>query len=454
MNKKNLALVAYFIVVLGLFSSCSRKPVRLNPKQPLTVTLWHNYDGQMQRSMNELIDEFNMTIGRDEGVIISVTAVAAMEDQEEQLSMITAGVPGAERMPDIFTAYPRTAAHLAEENLIVSLDDDLFSSAELALYVPQFIEEGRLSDGKLYVFPIAKSGEILIVNQTLFGRFSAATGISVDSLSTFEGIAEAAVLYFEWTDSLTPDVANDGKAFFKADSWANIALVGMEQMGETFVSPEKLSTDLPQYERIWQFLVPQACSGAYAVIDGYSSELSLTGDIVCSTVSTAAIAFYGNTITYPDNTSEKAEYTILPYPIFKDAKKIALQRGAGMVIAKSKPEKEYAAALFIKWLSSPAQNMRFITSTGYWPVSIEAYDSSSSLVHQETNPNIRGVRETTQLMKTEYTFITAPNFDGYDEIFKEYENNLKTAMWEGRLRVLNGETVQDVSMSLFENFAD
>ncbi|NLB10771.1 MAG: ABC transporter substrate-binding protein, partial [Clostridiaceae bacterium] len=108
MNKKNLALIAYFIVVLGLFSFCSRKPVRLNPKQPLTVTLWHNYDGQMQRSMNELIDEFNMTIGRDEGVIISVTAVAAMEDQEEQLSMITAGVPGAERMPDIFTAYPRT----------------------------------------------------------------------------------------------------------------------------------------------------------------------------------------------------------------------------------------------------------------------------------------------------------------------------------------------------------
>lgn len=57
-------------------------------------------------------------------------------------------------------------------------------------------------------------------------------------------------------------------------------------------------------------------------------------------------------------------------------------------------------------------------------------------------------------MKTEYTFITAPNFEGYDEIFKEYENSIKAVMWEGRQRVLTGEKVQDVSMSLLENFAD
>lgn len=453
MSKKHLVAAACIVIFLGVLTSCSQKSMQLDPTKPLTITLWHNYGSQMQSQMDELIDEFNLTVGREEGVIISVTAVSAMKDQEEQLAMIADGVPGAGRIPDIVTVYPRTAARLAEEGLIVSLDD-LFSNEELAAYVPQFVEEGRLSDGKLYVFPIAKSTEMLFVNQTLFDRFSAATGASVEKLSTFEGIAETANLYYDWTDSLTPKIENDGKTFFMADSWGNISLVGMTQMGEPFVTPEGLKTDKPQYERIWQALIPQALSGSYAVIDGYSSELSLTGDIVCSTGSTAGVTFYGDTITYPDNSSEKVEYNILPYPVFRNAEKVALQRGAGMVIAKSEPAKEYAAALFLKWLSATEQNLRFISSTGYLPVTIEAYENISSLIQTEENPNIHKMYETAQLMKAEYTFITAPNFDGYDDLFKEYEEDLKTAMLEGRQRVQSGDTVQHISLTLFDDFSD
>ncbi|HHU07671.1 MAG TPA: extracellular solute-binding protein [Clostridiaceae bacterium] len=454
MSKKKLTMVVCLVLLLGLLASCSHKSINLNPKQPITVKLWHNYNGQMQDSMDELIDEFNITIGRERGIIISVTSVAAMEDQEERLAMITAGIPGAEGMPDIVTAHPRTAARLAGEDLIVSLDDALFSSEELEAYVPQFLEEGRLSDGKLYVFPIAKSSEILFVNQTLFDHFSAATGVTLKSLSTFEGIAKAATKYYEWTDSLTPDISNDGKTFFMADSWGNISLVAMTQLGETFVSSGKLRTDLPQYERIWQSLVSPACSGAYAVNEGYSADFSLTGDIVCSLCSTAEIIYFGDTITYPDNTGEEVEYTILPYPSFQGAKKIALQRGAGMVIAKSEPKKEYAAALFLKWLSSTEQNMRFVASTGYLPVTIEAFNSIKALDQEVENPNIRKLREVLQEMETEYTFITAPNYEGYDEIFTEYEREFKAAMREGRQRVLSGESVQDVSSSLLDDLRE
>jgi hypothetical protein len=43
---------------------------------------------------------------------------------------------------------------------------------------------------------------------------------------------------------------------------------------------------------------------------------------VCSTGSTAGILFYGDTITYPDNTIEEVEYEILPYPVLKEEKKL------------------------------------------------------------------------------------------------------------------------------------
>ena len=48
---------------------------------------------------------------------------------------------------------------------------------------------------------------------------------------------------------------------------------------------------------------------------------SKTGEIVCSLGSTAGILFYGDSITYPDNTIEAVTYNILPYPVFRGGKK-------------------------------------------------------------------------------------------------------------------------------------
>ena len=213
--RKSIILMTIGIILTFLVIGC--RGIKLDPKSPVTISMWHNYGGQMQSVMDELIDEFNSTIGRKKGVIVSVTSISASKDIQEKLLMIAAGDPGAPKMPDIVTAYPNTALILSEQGLLASLDNQ-FTTKELDAYLPQFIEEGRLPDGKLYVFPIAKSTEVLFVNQTLFDRFSAATGVTLDSLATFEGIAAAAVKYYQWTDSLTPNKANDGKAFFTADS--------------------------------------------------------------------------------------------------------------------------------------------------------------------------------------------------------------------------------------------
>ena len=450
MHKKSLAALLCALICVCILCGCTGG-AKLDPKNPLTITLWHNYGGQMQKTMDELVDEFNMGPGREQGIVVSVTSISAMKEQEEKLALIAAGAPGAEDMPDIVTAYPGTALLLSARGLLAALDAH-FTQDELSAYVPQFIEEGRLADGRLYVFPIAKSSEVLYLNQTLFDRFSAATGVTVGSLATFEGIAEAAVKYYEWTDSQTPDVAGDGKAFYTADSWFNIAQVGMAQLGGEFVEPERLRLDAPEYQRIWDFCLPPALSGGYAVMDGYSSDLSKTGDIVCSTGSTAGILFYGDRITYPDNTVEQIDYSILPYPVFAGGEKVAIQRGAGMAVAASTPQKEYAATLFLKWFTDPAQNIRFVSSTGYLPVTNRAYAEIMERGGSAENPNIEKLLQTAIGMHSEYSFITAPNYESFTEISKEYEKSLKKAMQSGRQRVQSGEDPAEVSRALHEGF--
>lgn len=417
---KKKFMVFSLLLAFILLSACGQS-AKLNPKNPVTLSLWHNFGGQMQATMDEQIGEFNATVGKEKGIIISVTSISSSAALQEKLTVIAAGDPGAPEMPNITTCYPATAALLAERGLLAPMDGQ-FTEAELAEYLPRFVDKGRLSDGALYVFPFAKSTEVLFLNQTLFERFSSDTGITADSLATFEGIATAAMRYYRWTDEQTPDISNDGKSFYAADSFFNLAQVGMEQMGTSLFDGEELRLNTPEFERIWNLIFEPAVRGGCAIYGGYSSDLSKTGDIVCSTGSTAGILFYGEEITYPDNTKEAVEYEILPYPGFNGGKKIAIQRGGGLVTAKSTPEKEEAAAIFLKWFTAPEQNMRFVASTGYLPVTGKAFaDHMEREIAKNKNPNIQKLLRTAIAVHREYDFYTPPVFDRFNTICGSFE---------------------------------
>lgn len=422
--KRQFALLLAALMLLTTLAGCGDGS-ELDPKDPVTLTMWHNYGGEMQTTMDLLIDEFNATVGNEKGVVIDVAAISSSADLNKSLAMIVQGDPGAPEMPDIFTGYPKIAMQFQEKGMLVNLDG-YFSEDELSQYIDAFIGEGRLSDGGLYVFPIAKSTEILYLNQTLFDEFAAATGASPDLLYTFEGLAELSRMYYEWSG---------GKQFYAADSWFNVAEVGMKQLGgEFFAEDGALLLDGDTYQYIFNTLYAPAAEGGFAIYDGYSSDLSKTGDLICSTGSSAGILFYGDTVTYPDGTVKDVEYSILPYPVFEGGEKWALQRGGGLMVAKSDEKKEEAAAVFIKWLTAPEQNMRFIEKTGYLPVTKQAFETEiqASLGGVE-DVRIKKMLTTVLSMYEEYEFFTAPNLPALDDASSAYETDFKRLMagaWE------------------------
>ena len=426
--KKAIALLLTLVFLLGCLSGCGTTSP-LNPKEPVTLTMWHNYGGDMQQAMDYLIDQFNSTVGKEQGIVIDVTAISSSSELNKSLTMIVNGDPGAPDMPDIFTGYPKLAIQFWEKGLLTDLDN-YFTEDELSAYVEAFVEEGRLSDGGLYVFPIAKSTEVLYVNQTLFDRFADATGASADMLSTFEGIAELSQMYYEWSG---------GKQFYAADSWFNFVEVGMEQLGGSIFEGEALSLDGDGFAHIFETVYAPAVEGGIAIYDGYSSDLSKTGDLVCSTGSSAGILFYGDTITYADGTVENVEYSILPYPVFENGTKTALQRGGGLMVAKSEEKKEYAAGVFIKWLTAPEQNMSFVANTGYLPVTRQAFENELS-THMDTveDPRIRKMLTSVLAMYEDYSFFTAPIYANFDSDSDAFEESFKDLLVEHRDRYLEG----------------
>ena len=421
--KRLICSVLCLTLLIFCLTGCAGGSV-FSPKNPVTLTMWHNYGGDMQSTMDLLIDEFNVTVGKEKGIIINVTAISSSSDLNNSLSMIVNGDPGAPEMPDIFTGYPKVGVQFQEKGMLANLDS-YFTPEELAGYVDAFIGEGRLSDGGLYVFPIAKSTEVLYLNQTLFDEFATSTGASSDLLESFEGIAELSQMYYEWSE---------GKQFFTADSWFNVAEVGMVQLDSSlFDGGNALSLDNDAYRHIFETAYAPATGGGFAIHDGYSSDLSKTGDILCSIGSSAGILFYGDSITYNDGTIRAVEYSILPYPVFENGEKWALQRGGGLMVAKSDEKREAAAAEFIKWLTAPEQNMEFISQTGYLPVTREAFETQL-LPHLESVEDLRIKKMLTSVlsMYEEYQFFTAPNFAEFDSISNRYEADFKKQLTAGR----------------------
>ncbi len=430
--KKSLVVLLTLSLFLLCAAGCSRAG-SFSPRNPVTLTMWHNYGGDMQQTMDLLIDQFNATEGKEKGIIINVTAISSGSDLNTSLSMIANDDPGAPKMPDIFTGYPKVAMQFQEKGMLADLDQ-YFTQEELSAYLDAFVEEGRLADGGLYVFPIAKSTEILYFNQTLFDEFSAATGADIGKAATFEGLAELAVEYYEWSG---------GKQFFAADSWFNLAEVGMVQLGSSlFHEDGSLNLTNDTFRYLFETLYTPSVEGGFAIYDGYSSDLSKTGDLLCSTGSSAGVLFYGNTITHADGTVQEVEYSILPYPVWEGGEKWALQRGGGLMVASSDPAKERAAAEFIKWLTAPEQNMQFISKTGYLPVTRQAFEQDMiGHLEQLEDAGIKRMLTAVLDMYEDYRFFTAPNFPSLDEESSRYDKEFKQYMTEWRKSNLDGTSI-------------
>ena len=417
--KKFLVCILIFTLLLA---GCKSNEL-LSAKNPVTINLWHNYGGLMKDTMDILIDEFNETVGREEGIIINVTSITGSATIHEKLKMAVNDEPGAPELPDITTLYPNTALLLAEQGLLVDIESH-FSKEELSLFISEFVEEGRLPDGKLYVLPIGKSTEVMFLNTSIFNRFMKDADVSYSDLYTFEGILKIAEEYYKWTDDQTPTVENDGKAFINYDSVFNMAQTIFKQSNEELIVDGKLNLSSYVFEDVWCNYLEPAVKGYVSIYDGYGSDLIKTGNVVANIGSTAGVLFYSDMVTYEDNTTEPAEFLILPCPVIDKGEKIAIQRGGGMCIIKSSETKEYAAGIFLKWFTAPEQNLKFVSSTGYIPVTEKAVEMTNDN-EIDMDDKMRSLQNATKEMAEKYNFFYTPVIDNFDELEDIFHNNLK-----------------------------
>ena len=74
--KKRWLILLLLVLSSTLLAGCRTKDSLLDPKQPVTLTMWHVYGEQADSPMNRYVEEFNRTVGKEKGIIIDVTLLS------------------------------------------------------------------------------------------------------------------------------------------------------------------------------------------------------------------------------------------------------------------------------------------------------------------------------------------------------------------------------------------
>ncbi|MGN1038760.1 MAG: ABC transporter substrate-binding protein, partial [Mailhella sp.] len=394
------AMLFCFSLLLG---ACSDN--LLDPAHPVTLSMCHVYGAQTSSPMNMLVERFNATVGKERGIVVEVTSVSNSTAIHDALVAAAHLRPGAGELPDIFTCYPKTLIAMGSEK---ALDwNDYFTEEERNAFVPRFLEEGVVN-GALRIFPVSKSTNILYVNDTLFQKFSRETGITYADLATWEGMFRASSLYREWSG---------GKAFFMYDDWLHYAMLNTEALGEKFFKGEDINWESPAFKKVWNALAKAALHGEVCLMPGYSTTSMMMGEAVCGVESSASILYFKDTVTFSDNTTMPMKLAMLPVPLFEGAQPLVIQRGTGLCARKSTPEREYASAVFCKWLASADINLPFAIQCGYLPVRKESFVQMTGGKDLPFQDERYGAQyKTIQDIYSESTFFIPPVFESYGSI--------------------------------------
>lgn len=457
---KFLNLSLSLILALASFTGCGEKQSMdklLDKDDPVTITIWHYYNGVQQTNFDKMVSEFNNTIGHEKGILVESYTKNSISELSDSIIASISKDAGAEDPPDIFATYAETAYTIDKMGMIADLNPYL-TEDEINEYIDEYIDEGKFfTDGSIKIFPTAKSTEIMMINLTDWQKFADSEGVTFDNLKTLEGLVETAEKYYNYTDALTPDIKNDGKAFYGRDSLANYISVGAKQLGSEFFvkKGDDIITNIDEdvMRKLWDNYYVPYVKGYYTASSRYRSDDAKIGSIIALICSTAGAVYYPEEVTINDDYSYPIENVILPVPNFEGCDPYIVQQGAGMSVVKSDEKTEYASAVFLKWFTEESRNIEFAINSGYLPVKKSANDFSKI---SDINKGMENSVDDTMMntIKTaideinSYTLYTSIPFDKSSETRDYLSSSMQDAATanyqEAMNRIANGENRDDV----------
>ncbi|GAA3296861.1 ABC transporter substrate-binding protein [Dactylosporangium vinaceum] len=316
-----------------------------------TITFWSSNPGSSQEVTQQIIDAFHQS--QSDIKVQLVSAGSTYEDIAQKFQAAQAGGT----LPDLVVLSDVWWFRYYLQDSIVPLDG-LFKALnwDTGDYREQLLSDYKYK-GATWAVPWARSTPLFYWNKAHF----AAAGLPDRAPKTWDEFAE-------WAPKLKSANAGLQNAFqlpalagyagwsFQNNLWGT---GGGWSAKETF----DVTCDKPESVQALQFLADAVYKGKWSGVAGKDSTQDLSAGAVSATVGST-----GSLVGILKVAKFDVGAGFLPGGP-KSTSPVCPTGGAGVGIPKKiKPENQVAAATFIKFLTSPANTLKFAQATGYMPV--------------------------------------------------------------------------------------
>ncbi len=451
--KKLLSLIIMLSIVFSA-SACESKE-KSAEKTITNIEIWTYYTGEQKSMFDSMVDEFNKSLGKEKGIVVSHQVQGEPHELDETLLSAVKEDAGSLDAPDMFITYRGIDSKLKKHRELVNFYD-YYTEEELAELIDSFVQMGIVqeeSGDKLYMFPLAKSQTIVMLNDTDFNDIKDDLGIDYADLETYEKLIDASKKYYEYTDAMT-DIPNDGKSLFGVDSVPNFFLLAVKANGNDFLELEngKTVANLPKETArlIWDSYYIPMVKGYFGKEAKYATEDIKIGELLLSSGSTAGTLYFPDQ-KYINDVGYDIEMKILSIPYYEGKEKLFYTQGGGFFALKGSEETNKACVEFLKWLTSPEVNAKFAINSGYLPVSKKAFNKdflekyiNENNVAEHTAKTLLAAYEQYDTM-TPYAQEPLVGFDSVRRVIsEEFGDYVSRDVKEIKERIENGEKYEDI----------
>jgi multiple sugar transport system substrate-binding protein len=326
-----------------------------------TVNFWHVWGEDLPgETMLAIVDDFNAS--NDWGITVNGIEQGRYNDLEDAFN---AAIQSGD-LPDLVTGYPNAMANWYAVDAVVDLspymNDSTFglTAEDLSATNEGAINGGKAPDGTQFAFPISQSANVLFYNSgwakelgfdnppANFAEFKEQTCAAAEANNTDDNPDN------DGTGGYVLYPAAENLASFVFASGGNITNddgTGYDFTNQTVVDTATFLKDL------WD-------NGCAYPTESYPNPEFATRKALFVASSTAGLPYQVSAFEAEDAIQD--EWTIVPFP-GKDGGQSVDLYGQYVAIANTNPERMMATWVFVKYLTSPEVQAKWIEGSNYYP---------------------------------------------------------------------------------------
>ena len=330
-------------------------------EQPLAGTVvefWHVYSDAPGEGLQTLVDEFNAT--NEYGITVEALNQGNYGDVEDKFN---AGIQSGD-LPDVVMAYTNSLADWYSVDSILDLnpyvDDAMYGLTADQLYdlYPHVKGAGSTPDGAWIAYPMTQSANVLVYNFTWAEELGFANP-PANSAELKELVCAAAAE----NAAKGGDFAGTGGLVYypNTTNWLHFlyAFGGDElnDAGDAYDFTSQAAVDASMY------ILDLKKEGCVWQTESYPNPEQAMRKAIITMSSTAGAPYYAAAFEDAGNTTDEWGWIAAPGPDGTMAVD-AFQQMLGIV--PSTEDEQMASWLFVKWLTSPEIQARWVQISGYY----------------------------------------------------------------------------------------